>query len=108
MSDEQQRKGFSLLVSSMRKSLEEFEFVKSQMRLVTDKSIVDAKTFEERSLRLGGSLVGHIARVSATRRSQANIENVRVSIAPAETVSLRIASGDTYNPDPLRRIGVVG
>lgn len=53
MSDEQQRKGFSLLVSSMRTSLEGLEFVKSQMRLVTDKSIVDARTFEERFLSLG-------------------------------------------------------
>ena len=53
ISDEQQRKGISLFVSSMRTSLEGYEFVKSQMRLVSDKSIVDAKTFEERFLSLG-------------------------------------------------------
>ena len=53
MSDEQQRKGVSLFVSSMRTSLEGYEFVKSQMRLVTDESIVDAKSFEERFLSLG-------------------------------------------------------
>lgn len=53
ISDERQRKGISLLVSSMRKTLEGYEFVKSQMRLVTDESIVNAKTFEERFLSLG-------------------------------------------------------
>lgn len=53
LTDEQKRKGVSLLVSSMRKTLEGYEFVRSQMRLVTDESIVDGKTFEERFLSLG-------------------------------------------------------
>ena len=63
ISDEQQRKGISLFVSSMRTSLEGYEFVKSQMRLVTDESIVDAKTFEERFLSLGAQF-GRTQRVS--------------------------------------------
>ena len=63
MSDEQQRQGFTLLVSSMKTNLEGYEFVKSQMRLVTDESIVDAKTFEERFLSLGAQF-GRTQRVS--------------------------------------------
>jgi hypothetical protein len=53
MTDERQQQGFALLVSSMKTSLEGFEFVKSQMQLVRDESIVDAKTFEEKFLTLG-------------------------------------------------------
>lgn len=53
LTDEQKRKGVSLLVSSLRKTLESYEFVKSQMQLVSDGTIVDAQTFEERFLRLG-------------------------------------------------------
>ncbi len=63
MTDERQRQGFTLLVSSMKTSLEGFEFVKTQMRLVTDESIVDAKTFEERFLSLGTQF-GRTQRVS--------------------------------------------
>jgi len=59
MTDERQQQGFKLLVSSMKTNLEGYEFVKSQMQLVTDESIVDAKTFEERFLSLGRSSVGH-------------------------------------------------
>jgi hypothetical protein len=53
ISDEQKRRGMGLLVSSLRKTLEAYEFIKSQMRLVTDESIVDARTFEEKFLGLG-------------------------------------------------------
>lgn len=53
MSNEQHVKGMNLLVSSLRKSLESYEFVRTQMRLASDESIVDAKTFEERFLSLG-------------------------------------------------------
>jgi hypothetical protein len=53
MSNEQHVKGMNLLISSLRKGLEANEFVKSQMRLVSDESILDAKTFEERFLGLG-------------------------------------------------------
>lgn len=63
MTDERQQQGFSLLVSSMKTNLEGYEFVKSQMQLVTDESIVDAKTFEERFLSLGAQF-GRTQRVS--------------------------------------------
>ena len=53
ITNEQQRKGMNLLISSLRKGLESHEFVKSQMRLASDESIVDAKTFEKRFLSLG-------------------------------------------------------
>ena len=53
ISNEQQRKGMNLLISSLRKGVESYEFVRSQMRLASDKSIVEAKTFEDRFLSLG-------------------------------------------------------
>lgn len=46
--NEQQRRGMSLLVSALRKSLEMNEVFKSQMQLVSDERIVDAKTFDEK------------------------------------------------------------
>ena len=68
ISDERQRKGIGLFVSSMKKNLEGYEFVKSQMRLVTDESIVDATTFEEQFLILGKQFG------RANRDSQAQLE----------------------------------
>ena len=53
ITNEQHRKGMNLLISSLRKELESHEFLELQMRLASDESIVDAKTFEERFLRLG-------------------------------------------------------
>ena len=54
MTGEEKRHGVSLLISSLRKTLRSYEFLKSQIQLVYDESIVDAKTFEERFQRLGG------------------------------------------------------
>jgi hypothetical protein len=53
INNEQHRKGMNLLISSLRKGQESQEFVRSQMRLVSDESIVDAETFEKRFLELG-------------------------------------------------------
>ena len=52
--EEWKQRGISLLISSLRKTLHSYEFLKSQIKLVYDESIVDAKTFEERFQELGG------------------------------------------------------
>jgi hypothetical protein len=65
ISDEQQRKGMGLFVSSMRKDLEMYKFIQSQTRLASDESIVDAKTFEEKFLSFGRE-IGRVRRESRT------------------------------------------
>ena len=48
MSNEQQRKGATLLVSALKKSLHVTDMIKSQMHLVSDQTIVDEKSFNEK------------------------------------------------------------
>jgi hypothetical protein len=50
--NEQHRRGYSLLVSYEKETLQANELIKSQMQLVSDKSIVDAKTFDEKFVSL--------------------------------------------------------
>ena len=52
-SDDQQRKGFVRLASSFRKSVEVDELFKSQIKIVSDDTIADAKTLNERFLHSG-------------------------------------------------------
>jgi len=52
MKDEQQRKGVASLVSALRTSMKMDDLIKSQMQLVSDEQIVDAKTFNEKFLEL--------------------------------------------------------
>ena len=47
-SNEQQRRGMQSFASSFRKSVEANGIVKSQMQMVSDETVVDAKTFEEK------------------------------------------------------------
>lgn len=46
--NDQQRRGLILFASSFRKSAEVDELVKSQMQMVSDETIVDEKTFNEK------------------------------------------------------------
>jgi hypothetical protein len=68
---EQKRHGVSLLISSLRKTLRSYEFLKLQLQIVYDESIVDAKTFEERFQQLGGQFG------KALRESQAEFDEGR-------------------------------
>ena len=68
MSNEQHRKGVGLLVSSQKQTLRGYEIVKSQMQLVSDESIVNAKTFEEKFLNFGAQFGRSL------RESQAQFE----------------------------------
>jgi hypothetical protein len=52
MTDERQRRGFSLVTSSLKKGIEVNELHKSQMQLVYDEKIVDEKTFNEKFLEI--------------------------------------------------------
>jgi hypothetical protein len=46
----QQRSGMTSIASSFRKTVEANELIKSQMQMVSDETIVDEKTFNERML----------------------------------------------------------
>jgi hypothetical protein len=71
ISDDQQRKGMGLIVSALKKSLESDEMFRSQMRLVSDQSIVDEKTFNEKFLKIA-------TQIGESRRdSQAQFEEGR-------------------------------
>jgi hypothetical protein len=48
LSNEQQRKGWTLLNASFRKSIEIDELLKAQAQLASDQTITDAKTFNEK------------------------------------------------------------
>jgi hypothetical protein len=56
VTNEQHRRGFTLLVSAEKETLQANELVKSQMQLVFDESIADAKTFNEKFLDLAAQL----------------------------------------------------
>ena len=47
-SNEQERRGMRLFVSSFRKSAEASGMVRSQMQIVSDETVVDAKTFNQK------------------------------------------------------------
>lgn len=47
-SNEQERRGMQSFASSFRKSVEANGIVKSQMQMVSDETVIDAKTFEEK------------------------------------------------------------
>jgi molecular chaperone GrpE (heat shock protein) len=71
ISDANQRKGMGLIVSALKKSLQADELFKAQMRLVSDESIVDEKTFNERFLRLATEIG------DSRRETQAEFEEGR-------------------------------
>ena len=48
ISNDQQRKGLSLMVGSFRKSIEIEQMFKAQAQLASDQTITDAKTFNEK------------------------------------------------------------
>lgn len=50
---DQQRRGLARFASSFRKSVEVDELFKSQLKIVSDDTIVDAKTFNEKFLQSG-------------------------------------------------------
>ena len=52
-SDDQQRRGLARFASSFRKSVEVDELFKSQIKIVSDDTIVDAKTLNEKFLHSG-------------------------------------------------------
>jgi len=52
-SDDQQRRGLARIASSFRKSAEVDELFKSQIKIVSDDTIVDATTFNEKFLHSG-------------------------------------------------------
>ena len=52
-SDDQQRRGLVRVASSFRKDVEVDELFKSQIKIVSDDTIVDAKTFNEKFLHSG-------------------------------------------------------
>jgi hypothetical protein len=71
IADEKQRRGMGLIVSSLKQSLQADELFRSQMRLVSDESIVDQKTFNDRFMQLG-------TEISESRRGvQAQFEEGR-------------------------------
>ena len=71
LSDAQQRKGMGLIISSLKKSLQSDDLFKSQMQLVSDESIVDEKTLNERFGRLAEEIGG------IRRETQAELEEGR-------------------------------
>lgn len=52
-SDDQQRRGLGRVASSFRKDVEVDELFKSQIKIVSDDTIVDAKSFNEKFLQSG-------------------------------------------------------
>jgi hypothetical protein len=50
MKDEKQRRGSTLIVSALRKSMEIYVVIKSQMQLLSDEQIVSEKAFNEKFL----------------------------------------------------------
>lgn len=52
MSEGQQRRGMSMLVSAIRKETEVNKLMKAQVQLVYDEKIVDAKTFDAKFLQI--------------------------------------------------------
>jgi hypothetical protein len=50
--DEKQRRGATLILSALRKSRDFNDAIRSQMQLVSDERIVDAKAFDEKFLEL--------------------------------------------------------
>lgn len=66
MKDEKQRKGTALLLSALRTSMKIDDVFKSQMQLVSDERIVDAKTFNEKFL----ELLKPVAQIQSERDAQ--------------------------------------
>lgn len=53
ISNEQQRRGWTLIVASIRRNIEIEQLLKEQAQLVSDLTITDAKTFNEKFAQIG-------------------------------------------------------